>query len=477
MENKFDIIVIGAGSAGLSVSLFTAEAGLKTLLIDKAAHHIGGDCLNYGCVPSKALIHVSRYIQQAREATSFGMRVDGNADLQQVWKYIQERQQIIRKHENEDYLRKKGMQVKLGTAQFHSKNSILVNDEIYTGKKIILATGSKPSPLKIKGVEKVALYNNETIFNLKTLPERLLVIGGGPIGVEIGQAMHRLGAEVTIVHNKPAILSKEDSGISFILLHQLEKEGIQFFLNTSVEEFTNQHEVILKNADGKKSTLQFDVVFAATGRYLDLDGLHPEKAGIQTQGNKIFINSSLRTTNKDIFLCGDIAGMEKFSHAAEYHARIILNNLFSPLKKKTEKRMMSWVTFTDPQVATFGYQESELKKQSRKFTRIEFPFTGDDRAVTDDYQYGKLILYLTPGNIFGKQKILGGTMIAPNAGEMIQELILVSQQSLNTSVLFDKLYPYPTSSRVNQLSIVEQKQKALTSTMRKLLRILFRIQA
>lgn len=470
----YDLIVIGSGSAGLSVSLFAAETGLRTLLAEKNERHIGGDCLNWGCVPSKALIHVANMFHEASNASAFGLNINGRADISRVTAYIKNAQETIRRHENAEWLRSKGIEVAIGAASFTDKNSIEVDGKIYHGKKIVLATGSRPVVPPIPGLENVQWYNNETIFSITSLPDKLLVLGGGPVGIELGQAMQRLGCKVMVADRNERILNKEEPAISDILQARLEQEGIRFLLNATIESFPTSNEALIRYKDTTEETVRFDALLLSAGRKLEFETLHLEKAGIKTSDGKIICDEHLQTTNPDVFVCGDVAGGMKFSHVAEYHARIILNNLFSPFKRRTDDTRLSWVTFTDPQVATFGRNEEMLNKSNIAFVKTTFDFSDDDRAVTDDYQYGKLILYLTPPSVLKKQKILGGTMIAPQAAEMIQELIVVMNENLSTDVLFNKIYPYPASARVNQMLLVKEKQKSFTPLMKRLLRVLFR---
>lgn len=474
-QSKYDIIVIGAGSGGLGVSLFMAKAGLKTLLVDKSDELIGGDCLNFGCVPSKALIHVSRIVQQANTAVKFGLNISGKPDIAKATEYVLSKQRIIRKHENAGFLRSEGLDVVLGTANFHSSNSVKVGDTVYASRKIVLATGSRPASLKVTGIEKVRQYNNESIFDVSNLPPRMLVAGGGPIGIEIGQALHRLGIKVTIVHRGQNILPHDDKEITSVLFERLREEGIEFIMNAEIQEFPSANEAIVINKEGKRSTKVFDALFVATGRTIELESLQLDKAGVELDKNNIKVNDYLQTSNKNVYTCGDISGSLKFSHAAEQHARLLLNNFFSPLKKKLNNDHMSWVTFTDPEVATFGLQEHELIRRKAHFEKLVMNFTDDDRAVVDDYQYGKLVIYVTKGGMLKKQTILGGSMVAPHAGELIQELILANNASLNINEIFNKIYPYPVASRVNQMIIVKNKEKLLTDRLKKLLRFAYRL--
>lgn len=476
MQSKiFDIIVIGSGSGGLSVGLFMAKAGFNTLMVAKSDHDIGGDCLNDGCVPSKAFIHAARLAQAAKEATAFGLQVSGKADLKKVKEYVRNQQDIIRKHENAAWLQEQGVTVALGTAHFTAANEISVNGKRYTGKKIVIATGSTPRKLAVPGIEQVTWYDNESIFEAEQLPNRLLVVGGGPIGVEIAQAMSRFGSQVTVVQQQNRILPHDDKAITNVLHQQLKNEGVRFCLNANVERFLSaiHTEVVLNN--GTRETVYFDAVFVAIGRQLELGPLQLSNAGIEVKEGKIVRDDRLRTTNKNVLVCGDVAGDLMFSHAAEFHGRIILNNLFSPLKKKLDNRHLSWVTFTEPEVATFGYTEQQLKRKSIAYERLEESFADDDRAVVDNYRYGKTVWFISPKRFLKKQKLLGGTMVAPAAGELIQELILANSEGLSIDTIFNKIYPYPVAARINQKLMVEYKSRGLTGSIKKLLQYAYKI--
>jgi pyruvate/2-oxoglutarate dehydrogenase complex dihydrolipoamide dehydrogenase (E3) component len=476
MSDKiYDIIIVGAGSGGLSVGLFMSKAGFKVLMVSKSDKDIGGDCLNDGCVPSKALIHVSRIIHEAKVAAHFGLEVTGKVDIKKAINYVYERQGIIRLHENAQWLRDQGTDVALGMARFTNKNEIEVNGKKYSGKNIVIATGSKPRKLKVPGVENAKYYDNESIFHISDLPERLLVIGGGPIGIEIAQAMNRLGSKVIVIQHANKILEHDDPIVTGILLEQLQKEGISFLLNAGVDRFISAKEAVVKLKDGKTENIQFDAVFVGIGRELDLKPLQLNNAGIQFKDDKIIVDKHLQTTNKNVFVCGDAAGDLMFSHAAEFQARILLNNFFSPFNKKLNDDYMSWVTFTDPELATFGLNEKQLKERNISYKKLEQNFKEDDRAVTDNYQYAKMILYISKGALFKKQKLLGGTMVAPHAGELIQELILANTCRLSVNAIFNKIYPYPVASRINQQIIVKHKEESLTNTIKKLLHTAFKI--
>lgn len=471
-EHSFDIIVIGAGSGGLNIASFMNRIGLKVLLIDKSDAHIGGDCLNFGCVPSKALIHVARMVHDGKKASEFGHTLSGELDWHKVRSYIKQKQEIFREHENAAWFQSKGITVVLGSAAFTSKNTVAVNGIEYVGRKIVIATGSRPRVLAGQGIEKVArVLNNENIFTMDSLPKRLLVLGGGPIGIEIAQALSYLGSQVTVVDPGTQILSKEDQEISNVLLDQMKKEGVAFLLGYTLKEFISPTEAVFTAKDTSSITVPFDAVFVGIGRVLNTEGLDLEKANIALdEKGKIIADGYLRTTNKNVFLCGDIAGNFQFTHAAEMHASLILKNFFSPLKKKFSGDAISWITYTTPEIATFGIQEGELKKRSIKYRKLESDFSEDDRAITDDYQYGKAKLFVD-----SKGKVLGGTMVAPNAGELISELVLAQKSKLGVEALFDKTYAYPSASRINKRLVSVHFAEKLTKRASALLRHLFKI--
>ncbi|MFC1561749.1 dihydrolipoyl dehydrogenase family protein [candidate division KSB1 bacterium] len=464
---KYDIIIIGAGSGGLNISGFMNNAGFKTLLIDRSDENIGGDCLNFGCVPSKALIHVSRLVHDARGASDFGLGVTGAVDMKTVREYIKSKQDVIRKHENAGYFRGKGIDVVLGSAEFAGDRSVAVNGTVYEGKNIVIATGSRPRELEIPGIEKVGYLTNETVFDIDYLPENFIVIGGGPIGIELGQAFQRLGSKVRVVERMDKFLPKESPEIAEVLYAQLVKEGMEFDFNTRLKEFASANELVVIDGHDNEKRLRFDAVLVSIGRVLNIEGLKLEKAGIEHEKGRIKVDERLRTTNKHVFVCGDAAGSYQFTHAAELHAGVILNNFFSPLRKKLSNDCLSWVTYTSPEIATFGLNEAELKKRGINFDTVPLDFTDDDRAIVDEATHGKLVLYISKG------RIAGGSMVAEHAGELFQELALAMSSRLNVKQIFNKTYPYPTAGRINKSAILKHFSGKLTPRAKKLLHLLY----
>ncbi len=471
----YDIIVIGCGSAGLSVGMSMNKFGFKVVMISPTDHKIGGECLNDGCVPSKAFIHLAKIAACAKEAELLGLKVTGKVDINKATAYIRERQDVIRAHEDAAHLEKEGIKVVLGVARFSGEKEVEVNGQKYNAKKIVIATGSSAVKLKVPGVDQVEYYDNENIFSIEKLPERLLVVGGGPVGIEMAQTLTRLGSKVTVVNRGEYILNNDDASLAKIVQERLESEGTEFIANASVESFPSATEAVVMFKNGQSKTISFDAIYVGIGRELNIDGLQLENAGIKLHDNKIVVDKRLRTSNKSILVCGDVAGDLQFSHAAEFHATIILNNFFNPFKRKLHNTNMSWVTFTQPELASFGWREEDLKEKDIAYEKLEQNMEADDRAITDDYRYGKLILYISPGGLLKKQRILGGAMAAPTAGEMIQELILVNKEGLSINTIFNKLYPYPTASRINQKAIRQYKAKLLTDKLKKLLQFAYKI--
>ena len=473
------MIVIGAGSGGLSMALGLHQLGMKVLLIDKSDQSIGGECLNTGCVPSKAFIHATKLVYSARKARQFGLEVNGRPSIDKVWQYVKSTQDKIRSHENASFFRQQGLNVELGTARFTGRQEVEVNGKTFFGKKITIATGSKPTKLQVPGIELTKSYDNESIWDLAEIPKTMLFVGAGPINMELGQAFARLGSQVLIVEQGDRVLTKEPAEISEILFRQSVEMGIIFYLNSWVERFTDAHTAILlqqqQQQQQQQHTIQFDAVVVGIGRTRNFSELNPQAAGIKLhQSGALQLDPYLRTTNKNILAIGDAANGPQFSHAAELQATALISNLISPLKKKVSYHKLSWVTFTDPEVATFGWNEQQLKAAGRRYEKLEYDLDEDDRAITSDYQYGKIILYVTKSALpLTDSKLLGGSIIAPDAGEMIQELILAHSEGLGIRSLFNKIYPYPTASRANKTLVMNKYMDSIKPWMKKMARLAY----
>ena len=470
---KYDIIIVGAGSAGLNIAVFMNRIGLKVLLIEK--HLVGGDCLNYGCIPSKALISLAKEVHAARCAKQFGLKCTGKANLSKIAKLIKDRQEVIRVHENPEYFRKKGIDVEIGLPQFVSKKELTINDKTVEGKKIVLATGSSPIIPAIEGLDKAPHFTNESIFSNTLLPKELLVIGGGPIGVEIAQAYQRLGSKVTILTRDERLLPKEDPEISAAIGRHFKNEGIQVkFGYTPLKCTANTLTIQVWNREkkelmGSAETINFEAILLAAGRKLNLDDLDLELAGVEVKNGKLILEDTLQTTNKRIYACGDVAGNFMFTHWAEYEAAIVINNILSPFKKTPKKENIAWVTFTDPEIASFGYQIPDLKRRRISYKEIIVELADVDRSIAEGSTEGLLKLYLAD------DLILGGSLFAKDAGEIAGELITAMTQKIPFSKLFDRIYPYPTRGRVIRSALQKYLGAKLTPLSTRLLRWSFRL--
>lgn len=454
MKN-YDVIVIGAGSAGLGSSGVANEIGLKTLLIEKDADNFGGDCTNFGCVPSKALIHIAHQFHAAKRAEPFGLISSGKADMQKVLDYIHSKQEFIKKSEDAAALRKQGIDVVIGTAKFADKNTIEVAGEKYTARLILLCTGSSPRMIDIDGMDQMTVYTNESLFfNCTELPDHFIVVGGGPIGCEMAQAFARLGSKVTIVNRGNRLLDREPEKVSKILTERFEAEDITVLTNAEIKSFSNQ-KAIVEFKNGKTDAIPCSAVLLAIGRVVNTEGMELEKGGITlTDKGKIKVNTYLQSTNKKVYVIGDAAGTYMFSHGAEKMVRQLWRNLLIPVfKKKNTENDLSWVTFTDPQVAHFGLTESQLNDQGISYYRQDQNFEHDDRAIVQEYQYGTMSLWFGNSWNDGNRKILSGSMIAPQAGELIQELQLAKEAGVSIKTINDRVYPYPVMSRINQKTV------------------------
>ena len=349
-----------------------------------------------------------------------------------------------------------------------ARDRVEVGGESHTARRFVIATGSRPRLPDLPGFEDVRYLTNENLFELKELPEKLLILGGGPIGVEMAQAFARLGSKVTLVEVGPRLLIRDPEQAAAIIQRKLENEGVTLYLNTKVARFPSAKVASLERA-GESFEQAFDEVLIAIGKNLDYSELGLEAAGIALDKGRTKLDRYLRTTNKRVYVSGDATGQVYLTHATELHASVILWNLFSPIKRKISYDDLSWVTFTDPEVATFGLSEPELRNRGIRYRKVVQGFEDVNRATTDDYPESKLIVYLKG------EHLLGGTMVAPNAGELFQELVLAKQNRIPIRKLLEKVYPYPTATRVNRWLAIWEYDRKMTETVKKVLRGAFRL--
>tara|TARA_R110002110_G_scaffold65206_4_gene180004 strand:- start:88018 stop:89436 length:1419 start_codon:yes stop_codon:yes gene_type:complete len=448
---KKDIVVIGGGAAGLSITSVAAQLGLKTVLIEKAGR-LGGDCLHHGCVPSKTLIHNAETIWGLRQATKYGLPVtDAPLSYKPIKENIHQVIGHIQKHDDPRRFERYGAEVVFGAAQFMSPHTVTVNDQAYQGRKIFIAAGSSPFIPPISGLATVDYYTNETIFDLKFLPLSLVVIGGGAIGVELAQAFHRLGVQVTLIEPQPRLLMAFDPEVSEVLRLALIEEGITVYTQVEIKQIEQQSTQValkLRLECGKLEVLQFEKTLVATGRRANVASLQCEQANIKYSDKGIQVNDKLQTTNKNIYAVGDVVDSPyKFTHMAEYHAGIAIANGLFKARKKTNYHAVPGVVFSHPECAMVGLTEQQAQEKKIPYQILRSEFADNDRAIAQGTTKGfiKLVIH--------KKRIVGASLIGPQCSELVAELTLAVQAKLKISEISKTIHAYPTLSQIHRRAV------------------------
>ncbi|MEH1773881.1 mercuric reductase [Nostoc sp.] len=477
----YDLVVIGAGTAGLVVAAGAAglDLGLKVALIEK--HLMGGDCLNVGCVPSKTIIRSARVVGEILNAKDLGVNIPQHhidVDFSKVMARMRRIRADISHNDSAERFQNLGVDVFLGSGRFASKNTVEVGDKTLKFKKAVIATGTRPAQLAIPGIEQAGYLTNETVFSLIQRPEHLAVIGGGPIGCELAQAFRRLGCEVVLFHSGSHLLNKEDTEAAEILQKVLISEGIRVVLNSKLEEVVTvtQGKRLYFSSNGYRDSVTVDEILVGAGRSPNVEGLNLESVGVaydKHQGVKV--NDYLQTTNPKIYAAGDICMNWKFTHAADAAARIVIKNtLFSPFglrRSKLSSLVMPWVTYTDPEIAHVGLYEHEAQKLGIEVTTIEIPFSSVDRAIADGEESGFLKIHHKKGS----DEIIGATIVASHAGEMISELTTAMVNKIGLSKLSSVIHPYPTQAEAIKKAADAYRRTLLTSNTKKFLGFLTKL--
>ncbi|RKU24115.1 pyridine nucleotide-disulfide oxidoreductase [Candidatus Poribacteria bacterium] len=472
--DTYDLTIIGGGSAGLVLAVAGAKLGKKTALVEK--HRIGGDCLWTGCVPSKALLKAAKVANSIRNAAKYGIAIsDATPDWRRVMKYVRGTQHAIEEeHDNPERFRDMGVDVIFGDGHFESSDIFVVADtesgetRTLKSKKFVISTGSRPIAPPIPGLEACDYLDSETVWDLEVFPERLLVVGAGPIGVELGQAFHRLGADVTIAQRSKRILTKEDADVSEQMLRYLREEGVTIRLNTSIERVTqNQEGIDVKFNDSENGTVEqtFDNILIAAGRAPNVEGLALDKIGVQIGSRGIEVNNRLQTSVKNIYAAGDVIGHYLFTHVAAFQAQLLLRNIFFPLSNTINYAVVPWTTFCDPEVARCGLTEAEARERYGDVDVFTLDQSDVDRAVAEGETHGfsKVITSRWTG------KILGVHLVGANAGEVVHEYVLAMQQGIPLRKLSGMIHVYPTfSSSVWRVAGKWFSESTLIQTLRKL---------
>lgn len=473
----YDLVVIGAGTAGLVVAAVAAGLGLglKVALIEK--HLMGGDCLNVGCVPSKCLIRSSRVITDIQDAEPFGIHPPEHieVDFPAVMERMRRLRAGISHVDSAPRFQNLGVDVFLGEGQFQENGAVKVGESILRYKKAVIATGARASRPSIPGLESAGYLTNETVFSLTQKPQRLAVVGGGPIGCELAQAFQRLGCEVVLFHRGSHILNKEDADAAEIVQKVLEREGIRLVLGCDLEqvETVGDGKRIDFSSNGTKDSVTVDEILVGAGRTPNVDGLNLDVVGVKYNKKRgVKVNNYLQTTNPKIYAAGDICMNWKFTHAADAAARIVIKNtLFSPFglgRYKLSGLVMPWVTFTDPEIAHVGMYEQEAQARAIDVNTIKIDFSHVDRAIADGETAGFVKILHKKGS----DEILGATIVARHAGEMISEVTTAIVNKIGLSQLSSVIHPYPTQAEAIKKAADAYRRTLLTPTSKKLLGLL-----
>ena len=457
---KFDrnLIVIGAGSAGLVSAYIAAAVKARVTLIEK--DKMGGDCLNTGCVPSKALIRSAKFISQVKNADRYGCKpTEIEFKFSDVMKRVHNVIKKIEPHDSVERYTELGVECIQGEAKIKDPWTVEVNGDLLTSKKIIIAAGAKPFIPNIPGLDKVDYYTSDSIWNLQDLPEKMIVLGGGPIGCELAQCFTRFGSDVTIVEMLPRIMVREDEEISSMVTERLHEEGIKILTGHTAMQVLEYKErnILVCNNENENTQLPFDCLLVAVGRSIDSKSIWDDCLNIDVQKNgKLELNEYLQTNYPNIYACGDIAGPYEFTHTAAHQAWYAsVNALFGMFKKfQVDYSVIPWCTFTEPEVARVGLNEQDAKLQNIKYEVTRYDISDLDRAIADEEAHG-MVKVLTPP---GKDKILGVTIVGDHAGDIISEYVSAMKHNYGLNKILSTIHIYPTLSEANKFAAGEWKK-------------------
>jgi pyruvate/2-oxoglutarate dehydrogenase complex dihydrolipoamide dehydrogenase (E3) component len=438
-----DLCVIGAGSGGLSVAAAAAAFGVSAVLIEKAK--MGGDCLNYGCVPSKALLAAAKHADAFRRASPFGVAAQQpQVDFGKVHAHVHRVIDAIAPNDSVERFTGLGVRVIIGAARFKDRRTVAVGELEIKARRFVLATGSSPAVPPIPGLDQVPYFTNETIFDLAECPRRLVVIGGGPIGLELAQGFRRLGAEVIVIE-AASPLAKDDPECAAIVLDALARDGIEIRAGTKVLEITAGSAVKLAlEGPAGAETIEASHLLIATGRRPNVEGLGLEAAGIGHGPRGIAVGKGLKTANRRVYAIGDVAGGLQFTHVSNYHAGLVIRNALFRLPVRASNDAVPWVTFTDPELAQVGLTEAEARKRGA-IRVLRWPYHENDRAQAERETLGHIKVVTNRGG-----RILGATIVGAQAGELIASWSLAVHRGLNVRALAEVVLPYPTLGEIGK---------------------------
>lgn len=478
-EGKYNVVVIGAGTAGLVTAAGTAGLGGRVALIER--NKMGGDCLNYGCVPSKALIASAQAVHTMRRAEEFGLeKVEPRFDFRKVFERMRARIARIAPNDSQERFESLGVDVFRGEARFLSSHEVQVDGHVLRAKNFVIAAGSHAGIPPIPGLKETPHHTNETIFDdLKRKPESILVIGGGPIGCELSQVFQRLGVQVTLLENGPRILSKEDPEVAALVEKRLQSEGVRILYCSDTRSIRQQkgriHATVVPkppcSTDAEIIDIEAEIVLVAAGRVPNTEGLGLEAAGVKFNGRGILVNDYLQTSQPHVYAAGDIVGPFQFTHMADFQARTVIRNVLFPyFKASMDYSVVPWSTFVDPEVAHVGINESEAKQRNVSYDLFIQQFEEVDRAVVsgEDFGFAKIV------TAKGKDKILGVTLVGAHAGELIHEFVLAMKHNIGLGKISATIHAYPTMAELARKAGDQYQRRRLTPFAKRLFAWLYR---
>lgn len=442
---RYNLVVIGAGTAGLIAAAGAAGLGARVALIEKS--FLGGDCLNVGCVPSKTIIRSSRMAQDIRLAGAYGIHADGGprVDFPAVMERMRRLRSKLSFHDSAERFRSLGVDVYLGEARFTGEDSLEVGSRSLHFRRAVIASGARAARPRLEGLTEAGYLTNETVFTLTERPDRLAVIGGGPLGSELAQAFQRLGSKVSIFHTHEHLLEREDAEAAEILQNAFIREGIQLFLNARIQDVSvsGEGKVIRFDRGSGPESVAVDEILVGAGRVPNVEGLNLDAAGVAYDSRKgVLVNDLLQTSNPRIYAAGDVCLQYKFTHMADAAARIVIQNALFPGRKKLSSLTIPWVTYTDPEIAHVGLYERDAQAKGIAADSFMKSLAEVDRAVVDGEDEGFVKVHVKRGS----DKLLGATIVARHAGEMINEVSLAMTQGLGLKALANVIHPYPTQA-------------------------------
>ncbi len=459
------MVALGAGSAGLVTAYICAATKGKVALIEK--HKMGGDCLNTGCVPSKALIRSAKFMKDVKRAKDLGFKkVDVEFDFADVMERIQRVVKTIEPHDSVERYTSLGVDCFQGMGTIKSPHEVEVNGKILTTRNITIATGARPFVPPFPGVDKVEHFTSDTIWNLRQKPNHMVVLGGGPIGSEMAQAFCRLGIKVTQIEMSDRIMQKEDPEISEMIMQRFKNEGIDILTNHKVKELKEKdgQKTVVCDFNGQNKEIDCDTILVAIGRKPNTTGFGLEELGIETNDNgTIKVDDYLRTLKyKNIYACGDVAGPYQFTHTASHQAWFCaVNAMIKPFWGfKADYRVIPWATYTDPEVARVGLNEQEAKEQGIAYNVVTYDMDHLDRAITEEEAYGVVKVLTEPG----KDKILGATIVGVHAGDIISEYVAAMKHGFGMNKILGTIHIYPTLAEANKFAAGNWKRAQVTDS-------------